>query len=249
MLRDDIPEAISLCLDCAEPECKGACERFRAVKGSEEESPARKILEYMGEALTVQQWADRLGMNRSTIYDRLSRGLEIEDVLRQPKQNAVKATEEQINKTYVVLAGMPPSYAWFVNLNLGKDNSIGFVAKYGRFKAQRTNRINRPTETQAIKELSLTDEENNTIEWIHSVIAVIEYLYTAPFEKSTRQINKTRADILMKRAFKGYTLTRIAELLSNPRKTVSPNIVRRHYSYCVKLVAAEAVRRGLFVSP
>lgn len=48
------------------------------------------VLEYGGEKLTVSQWAEKLGVPRSTLMNRIKRGWDIEKVLKTPVANTGK---------------------------------------------------------------------------------------------------------------------------------------------------------------
>ena len=60
--------------------CKENC-RWATLKEQANNKTNNFIIEYNGETHTLTQWARKLGISRKTIYDKLSKGWNIEEVL------------------------------------------------------------------------------------------------------------------------------------------------------------------------
>ncbi len=59
-----------------------------------------RIIEHDGEALSISEWARRLGISRHILYDRLKKGLTIEQVMTLPKGCASMEEYAQMSPFY-----------------------------------------------------------------------------------------------------------------------------------------------------
>jgi len=88
-------------------------DNFRWTTGLENmrNSTAVRIIEYNGEARTVIEWAEQLGMKARVLYTRLSKGWSVERALTQPvrKSPTKKTAIDHANakKRYAILSSAP----------------------------------------------------------------------------------------------------------------------------------------------
>jgi len=62
-----------------------------------------RVIEYDGMSLCLQEWADRLGLNKRTLRERLERGWSVERALTEPLQSQFsnrKNREDQTSKAH-----------------------------------------------------------------------------------------------------------------------------------------------------
>lgn len=243
MLIDGVDPLVEMCLNCKEPECDGICVAAMETAGKAHRSVDSITLTYMGKTLTIKQWADMLGLERSTLYRRVERGLSIDDIFkRQPSE---KASDIQINRTYYALSNMPLNYTWYTNHPIFLGSSQGYVAMYGHLKTAPTNRINDPTMREALKELNLTDGELEAILWIRCVQSVIERYLNEHHSRYKQPILRMRAEILRRRAFDGWTIKRLVDYFCNDGTPTSAIAIKNQYKVAVTDVANLAVTNGL----
>lgn len=244
MLIDNIDPMVEICLNCQKPQCNGICNEVMQLASSESKNVSSLTLTYQGKTLTIRQWADLLGLHRSTIYRRIERGLAVDEVFH--RNTGTKAKPSQINKTYYILSCMAVNYAWYSNHPSIMGDSHGLIALYGKIKTSPTNKVSDPTMHQALTELQLTEDELETILWIRCVQTVIEnYLNSDNVGKKRQPIRRMKAEILRRRAFDGWTLKRVADYFTNDGVKVDTVQIKRYYDRCVEDVANLAVANGL----
>lgn len=241
MLSVNSPEIIALCLECDVSNCKGFCERVKNALGSE----TREIMTitYMGETLTIREWADRLGISRKTLYNRIRRGCTTEDALKIKSD----LTAEDINNTNRIMATMHINYTWYMN-RPDINSSRGMIARYGEIATQKTLTVGKPTEQRALSDLMLTDEQKETLAWIQIVLVVQEryrmHLYKG--RKSWR--DDAMAEIIEHKVLQGWTLHRVMENLDMDEDTIGPVQIKNMYNRVIEDIAREAKKHGLLAA-
>ena len=244
MLIDGIDPMVEICLNCEKPKCTGVCDEALQKAANASRSVSALTLTYQDKTLTIRQWADLLGLQRSTIYRRMERGLTVEQIFH--RKATTKAKPSQINRTYFMLSCMAVNYSWYTNHPAIMGDSHGLVALYGKIKTAPTNKISDPTMHQALTELHLTEDELEAVLWIRCVQSVIEmYLNPNNATRHTQPIRRMRAEILRRRAFDGWTLKRIADYFTNDGTPMQLLDVKKHYDRCVEDVSNLAVSNGL----
>lgn len=233
------PDAVELCLNCTEEHCDGTCEKLRQRAGKDAKDYV--TLTYMGHTYTIREWADMLGLNRTTIYHRLKNGAEPCEALR----NSSKLTIEQTTTAFQQLNNMNFNYAWYIKI-MNLDGSRGMVAKYGQFASQPTNRVNQPTETMALALATLTDEQKVCADWVECALIVLHRYKNFRYPGRKPWSVTIEAEILEKKVLNGRTLEAIRSEMNQDRDMqISKEQMKRHMRRVVEDVADEAVRHGL----
>ena len=71
--------------------------RWVSIKEQQRNKKNNYLISYNGETLCLKDWADRIGVNRATIFRRIERGWPLEDVLTLP---ATGARREKLKQLY-----------------------------------------------------------------------------------------------------------------------------------------------------
>ena len=92
MPAKDTPEMIAACLKCKRRKYPGNCDVMVELGGMAPPKPPKPeprprvkreamALTINGETLTIRAWAERYGISYQTLYQRLHRGMTLEDAL------------------------------------------------------------------------------------------------------------------------------------------------------------------------
>ncbi len=68
--------------------------RWATKKEQANNTRRNHFLTYNGETKTMQQWADELGINRATLWDRVNRGWTVEEALEKTHHKKVKGKDK-----------------------------------------------------------------------------------------------------------------------------------------------------------
>jgi len=84
------PKLIELCLNCAKPDCDAdkGCEdyynKIREIEGRANIKHFCKLMDFRGEMLSLTEIAEQTGINRLTIYQRMKKGMTLEEAVKKP---------------------------------------------------------------------------------------------------------------------------------------------------------------------
>ena len=243
----------SPCMECEKPTCPGICDKLRAAMGEIDTHRAQHTITWNGVERTVDEWAEILGVSRSTLYRKLDQNVDIESMfnnLASARSGKSKLPPGCLEETYIRLSTMHLDYLLFWNRLNNTDSSAGMVVKYGAIKTSPTHHTSSTVEQRAMPELGLSDEALNRREWIACVLDVL-----ARARKRNNQTpfpgDQMRAQMLEWRAIEGLTMKRICERIQedypvqNNRYTYTPMRIRRFMEPIVIDVAREALKRKL----
>ena len=240
----DNPSVNDVCLNCTKPDCPGFCEELR-----QRMSHGRKnvqTLEWRGFIRTINQWANVLGIPRKTLYNRMNKGLSVEEILDPiPTKSFNDIPKGLAEDIYIRLSNMHHDYIIFWDRPNAIADSAGMVTNYNKIQISKTHKVSSIVEQRAIPEILMTEEANIRRQWIACVIDVIKDYRRTMYKKRG---NRLKANILEWRAIDGLTLTKIVEKINE--ELVSPITVQKVRSQMNSIVvdiAAEAIRRGLYI--
>lgn len=240
-----------LCLNCKKAECFGVCDALRDDMGEAHGRRYARTITWHGVTRTINEWAEVLGISRQALYRKLGESDDIGMMLSLISSTKTKgrlphgATEE----TIIRLSTMPLDYDIYWRHIQRTDGSIGMVSRYGTITSAPTNAVSKPTESRAMPEISMTDDELTRRGWIACVLYIIDS-YRHGGKKNDRV--SMMGDILEWRALDGMTLKKICDRINEtfqPRKPLTINTAKRIMNTIIEDVAAEAVRRKLIVEP
>lgn len=240
-----------LCLNCKKAECIGICDALRDDMGEAHGRRYARTITWHGVTRTINEWAEVLGISRQALYRKLGESDDIGLILslvngtRNKNKLPYGATEE----TIIRLSTMPLDYDIYWRHIKRTDSSIGMVTQYGKITSAPTNAVSKPTETRAIPEASLSDDELTRRGWIACVLYIIDS-YRHGRKKNDRAL--LMGDILEWRALDGMTLKKICDRINETitlKRPMTISLAKRIMNTIIEDVAAEAVRRKLIVEP
>lgn len=247
MLRHDGAAVNELCLNCERAECPGICDRLKEDMGEIDNSKRIQTITWHGVTRPVAEWAEILGIPRTTLYRKLNGRTDI-DAIFETLHSKEKSPfpPGAIEETYLRLSTMHIDYCLYWDQTLIRDGSGGLVARYGAVRVSPTNFTSDPTVMRAMPELMLTEEALNRRAWVACVLFVIEQYRTRTGKKVPDY--PTRAKILEWRAIEGLTLKKISEMLNTEMeddRQVTVQQLRKYMGNIVDDITKEAMRRGL----
>ena len=135
----DSPAAIEVCLHCPRAECTGNCLEMQAARRGRKVTRRYNRIVYAadGTGHTVAEWAKISGVNRTTIDQRLRRGLPLEVALRGGNLSAMRVTArgtEMTVKEWATALGVHPS---LIHGRLKRGESMDAIADYYEARAAR----------------------------------------------------------------------------------------------------------------
>lgn len=238
------------CLTCERPECTGICDKIRDTMGEIDTSKAIHTITWHGVTRSVNEWAEILGIGRSTLYRQID-DTSIDEYMQSLVSRKTSKTDlpkGSIEETYIRLSTLHLDYLLFWNRMSSVDSSSGLIARYGVIQLAPTNAVSNPTESKALPETSMSDEALYRRGWVACVLYMIEQYHVR--NKQTGMPNdRLRAKLLQWRAIDGYTMRKIAEKLTNEQhpsdRPITPMRVRKYMNPVIEDVTREALRRKL----
>ena len=142
------------------------------------------------------------------------------------------------------LARIPVMYVQLMRMHPDGMPSLGMVARFDRVGGG-SGRGGSIVETVAMKNLTLTEAQQDMLKWVDTAQAVYCKLLDESGKTGPKRTHdKQLAAILNDRVFNGLNFSQIRDYHFRPQ--ISVQYVQKLYEECVKLVAQEAERRGLY---
>ena len=227
------------CLKCTRADCPGFCDELRRSLTSF----GVKTIQWHGFVRTIPEWAEILGVSRSTLYSRLKDGDPEEVFESLHHDHSEKITGKLIEEVYLRISNMHCDYLVFWDRPNRISDSAGMVTDYDKVLTSPTHKKTSIVEQRAMPELMLADDANEKRAWISCVLYVIEQYRK---EQNTKRGQRLKANILEWRAIDGHSLRSICDKINEELvRPITLNKVRSQMSSIVIDVANEALLRGL----
>lgn len=229
-----------LCLHCTREDCDGICDELRAANGPINLSKRAMTITWKGYTRTVPEWAEILNIAPQTLYYRIRKGLEIDDIMSNKVVvvNLVDKPAEWYEIVHNRLTQMHLDYILYWDRPKGIQDSTGMVTHYNPIQSAPTNKINSLTEMRAIPEAMMSDDALERCAWIQVAMDLLN--------RYRRKGAKLRYDILQLRAFQGFTLRRIVEHLNDERiRPITVYKARKELNTIVEDMMSLAYEKGL----
>ena len=238
----------SLCLNCVREDCPGICDELKENIGVINNK--RKRLEWNGVTHTVPEWSEILGISKTVIYDRINKGLSVDEILRVGSRDVKSSySRNRIELVYTRISTMHIDYLLYWDNGRRISDSAGMTTNYNKIVSSPTNKINSIVEARAMPDIMESDFAQERKAWIACILFMI-YKYRSETSTTRYPTNPIKANILEWRAIDGWTMKKIGEYINEHYyKPVTIMALRKYMQLIVDDIIPEADRRGLFVEP
>lgn len=243
----DVSAYNSACLNCTRHDCPGMCRELKESLGIVKSKSV--TLEYNGVRRSVAEWSEIMGIPRTTIYDRMNRGLSPDQVLT-PYEGVYHSTQPRtyVEAVYTHISSMHLDYKLFWDRENRLPDSAGMTTNYHKIMVSPTNKITRLVEQQAMPGIMESDYSEEKKAWIAFILDMIKK-YRDAGTGDRHFPNSLKANILEWRAIDGWTMPKISEHISSfSYRPVTIHSVRSYLSRIVDELIPEALARGLLES-
>lgn len=130
------PDLIKLCLNCTKSDCDGDCvdrrrlERRLIAKGEVSEKRNQVFYDWRGSKVTMQEWADMVGIDRTTASKKLKELGSLEALAKYFKVN--DDGQANIHTYYRAEGKRMTMSAW------GRELGVSYHALYGKWRCDKS---------------------------------------------------------------------------------------------------------------